>query len=268
MKLPTTSTTTTTTTTTGSETTTTTTSTATSTTTTTTLYTVVTATTANTKDNSTLQDIPKARRRTSVNSTDYQYYDYSHFDYINELMNETFLKTVEEVGDEYYNYTDEYEEGYDLDQMTNEISSSTDYAVDSQEKGDEESSKHTPRFDIEKSDNSESEKSAKLDTEKSTSSDKSSNYGDNENISDKDGVLTAEILFSVPRDENGEPPVTTPPTPHHKKENKKAERDKNRENETFIKNSPLRVHNSGTVLGHSTLTVFITFYLSIQLYWL
>ena len=36
-----------------------------------------------------------------VDTYDYQY-DYSHFDYVNENMNESFIKTVLDVGEEYY----------------------------------------------------------------------------------------------------------------------------------------------------------------------
>ena len=38
----------------------------------------------------------------SLTDEDFYYYDYSHFDYVNEAMNASFLETVKEVGDEYY----------------------------------------------------------------------------------------------------------------------------------------------------------------------
>ena len=38
------------------------------------------------------------------------YYDYSHFEYINDMMNQSFVETVLEVGEDYYEEEEDYED--------------------------------------------------------------------------------------------------------------------------------------------------------------
>ena len=61
-------------------------------------------TSPNTIDNELINN-PYDTTYNSIADDESDYYDYSHFDYVNEAMNASFLETVKEVGDEYY-YTD------------------------------------------------------------------------------------------------------------------------------------------------------------------
>ena len=202
------------TTTTTTSTTTTTTTTTTSTSTTTTTTTITTTTTTTTAS----MEITVSENETLSTVTDGDYYDYSHFDYVNEMMNSSFVATVLEEGEEEYLeilFNGDITNHVDEDQYLETLAGT-------------EPGHKSSNADLTGGDGTEAAE------------------GEEEN--EKDVEVTKEIFVkSAEEVGKGDEKLKNSAVNSRdkKRHDKKRTRNKNLENETFFKESPLTMNSAG-----------------------
>lgn len=202
----------------------------------------------------------------------YDEYDYSHFNYVNELMNQSFVETIIEVGDEYYEEMlgeyDGNEEVYeDLQEDSKEDQENYEEYQEDYKTGQEV---YQPKYNelLKLSEAEDSKNATKLggiqnqnQGYKVTSAENlHGKYSMDENI---EVEVTGEDLFD--KNENDSKPFNRE-THHVSSQSKNFKKKmKNIENETFVKGFRLTMNNTGSVPVLSPLNLLII-YTSIYLH--
>lgn len=200
----------------------------------------------------------------------YDEYDYSHFNYVNELMNQSFVETILEVGDEYYEdmlgeYDGNQEVYEDLQENSKEPKENYDeYQKDYKTGQEVYQPKYNEllKFSEESKNATEVTKLSGIQNQNHGNKETSAEnlhrkYSMNENIEVVEVI--GEDLFD--KKENDSKPINRE-TQHVSNVKKKM---KNIENETFVKGFRLTMNNTGSVPVLSPLNLLII-YTSIYLH--